>query len=304
MKNTRIALICLLFILFLQCKTQEKPQKQEIYSGPEISVFLYGNTREEDRIHQKIIDYILKIKPAAIIHTGNMLEDALPSSWNKFSELFLPLKKSNIPFYPCRGNMDTQNPYNPYAGVNTLEYMNKYIDFFQLEKTYYTLIIGNTEFIFIDYYYLIKEASAGIAESKGSHSHWLKEKLAEKNVKFQCLISHYPLLSSGLFGSSKAGQETVGSPLRKTIGPLLRDSAIDLIISGHESNYERLDFLGIPLIITGGGNRNGLKIEEKETSALFYRGFHYCLIGINPTELKINVYDLDNEKIDELLLEK
>lgn len=92
---TLISLIIILIFLQISCSFVES---QPLLSAP---IVIYGDSRTEHQVHQKIVDEIIKIKPATIFHTGDLVENGLiPAQWATFNEIISDLIKI-ADFYPA-----------------------------------------------------------------------------------------------------------------------------------------------------------------------------------------------------------
>ena len=77
---------------------------------------------------------------------------------------------------------------------------------------------------------------------------WLKETLPQSPARWNILVSHHPPYSSGRYGNNLR--------LTRLVAPLLQDLGVDLVLSGHDHAYERLQPGSGPTYVvcgTGGG---------------------------------------------------
>ena len=81
---TLISLTIILISLQLSCFSIGDNQT---VSQPNV---IYGDSRTDHQTHQKIVDEIIKTKPAIVFYTGDLVEDGLiPDQWAIFNEIIL-----------------------------------------------------------------------------------------------------------------------------------------------------------------------------------------------------------------------
>ena len=70
----------------------------------ENSIIVYGDTRDATTVHEEIVKLILKNKPIAVFHTGDLVNNGMvQKQWDIFTEIIKPLRET-VPFYPVLGN--------------------------------------------------------------------------------------------------------------------------------------------------------------------------------------------------------
>ena len=80
-----LSIIILIFILLLTSCIFNGDQSLSSISQPNI---IYGDSRTNHEIHQKIIDEIIKLKPSVVFHTGDLVENGLiPDQWVIFNDI-------------------------------------------------------------------------------------------------------------------------------------------------------------------------------------------------------------------------
>ena len=133
---------------------------------------------------------------------------------------------------------------------------------------------------------------------------WLKKTAASEQAqtaKWRFAFFHYPP------GSPCHEQWAMMNGTRDYVMPLLREQGFHAIFTGHVHNYERHDYEGFPVIITGGGGA-GLEPEElctreSDTVQIMRSVHHHVTVDIAPESALIQAIDLTGEVIDSLLLD-
>ena len=82
--NTKIlSILIIILILLLTCCSFAGGQSSSSLSQP---IIIYGDSRTNHQIHQKIIDEIIETKPSLVFHTGDLVGNGLnPDHWTIFN---------------------------------------------------------------------------------------------------------------------------------------------------------------------------------------------------------------------------
>jgi len=270
---TLILLTIILISFQLSCFSIGDPQT---VSQP---IVIYGDSRTGHQTHQKIVDEIIKTKPAIVFHTGDLVEDGLiPGQWAAFNEIISDLIKI-AEFYPALGNHENNSPL--------------YFDNFILpnNERWYSVEKDNLHFIVLD-----SNSDCSI----GSEQYlWLEDDLQyiNENIKFVIAIFHHPPFSTGRHAEDEKG-------LRQTIIPLFEQYGVDIVFNGHDHDYERSLYNNIYYIVTGGG---GAPLYDQARaspySQLFIQAYHFCKLFIINNQLIIEVYDINSNLIDRFVID-
>ena len=267
-----ISLIITLIFLLISCSFLES---QESLSSP---IIIYGDSRTNHQIHQKIVDEIIKTNPSIVFHTGDLVEDGLnPAQWTTFNEIISDLIKITQ-FYPALGNHENNSPL--------------YFDNFDLpnNERWYIVEENNLQFIVLD-----SNSDCSI----GSEQYlWLEDDLQNINedIKFVIVIFHHPPFSTGPHTEDEKG-------LKQSIVPLFEKYGVDIVFNGHDHDYERSLYNNIYYIVTGGG---GAPLYDQARtspySQLFRKVYHFCKLSVINDQLIIEVYDIDSSIIDQFTI--
>lgn len=77
---------------------------------------------------------------------------------------------------------------------------------------------------------------------------FLKAKLAASNARWKIVALHHPPYSAGYHGSSRA--------VRRAFSPLFERYGVQLVLSGHDHDYQRSKPVnGVTYVVSGGGSR-------------------------------------------------
>ncbi|MBZ4417035.1 metallophosphoesterase [Myxococcus sp. RHSTA-1-4] len=169
------------------------------------------------------------------------------------SNLFEPMAAllSEVPLFASLGNHEyVTNQGQPYLDNLYLPSNNP-----ANSERYYSFDWGHVHFVALDSNCAIGLASAdrcALDEQKA----WLEKDLAGTTQPWKVVFFHHPPWSSGEHGSQLA--------MRRNFAPVFEQYGVDLVLTGHDHNYERskpmngdaiagADQTGIPYLVVGGG---------------------------------------------------
>ncbi len=94
---------------------------------------------------------------------------------------------------------------------------------------------------------------------------------------------------------------------RDYVLPLLRDSGFQTMFAGHVHDYERHDYDGFPVIVTGGGGA-GLEPDENctapsETLQFMKSVHHHVTVDITKESALVQAVDVTGAVFDTLVLD-
>lgn len=139
-----------------------------------------------------------------------------------------------------------------------------------------------------------------------SQADWFHKTMLSKEWKaspWKIIMLHQPPYSQGWPGYH--GEKSI----RKLLEPYFHAGLIDLVISGHTHDYERLtlDFSGHPitfLIVGGAGGGLEPEGEDSEFPVMdrIIKQNHFGMIQADSVRLELEVFGLRGEKLDSLIL--
>ena len=123
---------------------------------------------------------------------------------------------------------------------------------------------------------------------------WLDETLAATTATWKIVALHHPPYSAGYQGSSQDA--------RDAFVPIFERHGVQLVLSGHDHDYQRsIELDGVTYIVTGaaaGTRRTG----EASFTAVSFSWHSYVEVGIYPDRLVGRVLNQDNRVADEWVL--
>ncbi|NVJ12901.1 metallophosphoesterase [Myxococcus sp. AM010] len=169
------------------------------------------------------------------------------------NNLFVPMEAllARVPFFAAIGNHEyVTNQGQPYLD-------NLYLPSNNPEGTerYYSFDWGHVHFVALDSNCAVGLASADRC-TRDAQKAWLERDLAGSTQPWKIVFFHHPPWSSGEHGSQLS--------MRRHFGPIMEKYGVDLVLTGHDHNYERSKPMkgdavagsgetGIPYLVVGGG---------------------------------------------------
>jgi hypothetical protein len=212
-----------------------------------------------------------------IIHTGDIAYDNGTISqfednvFGVYAELF-----RNLPFFPAAGNHD----YETLQGA-------PFRDVFALPgdsgEKWYSYDWGRVHFVALD-----TEADYATQVS------WLDQDLAATQLPWKIVYFHRPPYSSGTHGSDVA--------LRNLLGPVVEKHHVQLVLSGHDHDYERMiPQNGVNYVVTGGGGKGTRGVGSSSFTAFSDEVIHYVYVEVGVDELVLHAIDATGTEFDSLV---
>ena len=198
----------------------------------------------------------------------------------KFEEPYRALLDAGVAFHAAIGNHDdpVETSYAPFNMGG-----KRYYTFRELEKRPAGLLGAAARFFALD--------SRSLDDAQLS---WLREQLAASGSAWKICFLHHPLYTSGRY-------QWAARALRLALEPILVSGNVDVVLSGHEHFYERLQpQRGVAYFISGGAGslRRGDIRPSSVDARGFDRDYHFMLMEISGDELYFQAISRTGETID------
>jgi len=172
-----------------------------------------------------------------------------------------------------------------------------YLDYFTLpgNERYYDVDLGPVHLFAVNS--VPGEPDGTAADS--TQGVWLRDALAASDACFDVVTFHHAPYSSGRHGST----ESMRWPFAAW--------GADVVLSGHEHSYERLDVSGTPYFVVGAGGRSLYRFlhvgdlpPEATSQARYNREYGALLVTVTGQGLVAEYYNVRGALIDEFFLDK
>ena len=179
-------------------------------------------------------------------------------------------------FFPTLGNHDVW-----------IKKGKAYLDYFTLpgNERYYTF-----NWDFVQFFALNSNAMEPDGFRRDSvQAQWLEDEMERSEAQWQIVYFHQAPYSSSHHGSS----EYMRWPFKKL--------GADLVISGHDHNYERLEIGGLTYIVNGLGGHSIYNFLDilPESQVRYNKRFGALLVEAYPERITVQFVNTSNEVIDQ-----
>lgn len=228
---------------------------------------------DEMAAYQKIVGFQFVIMLGDNIYGGHDSKDFE----RKFQDPYKALLDAGVKFYASLGNHDNSNEvlYKPYN-------MNG--------QRYYTFKKGDAEFFVLDSNYM-----------DATQLDWLQRQLRESNSKWKIAYFHHPLFSDGRFHGPDLD-------LRKQLMPIFEQYGVNVVLSGHEHVYERVNPQhGIYFFVLGNSGElryHNLRRPSSEMAAGFDTDRTFMLVELTADKLYFQTISRNGETVDSGILDR
>jgi hypothetical protein len=183
-------------------------------------------------------------------------------------------------FFPSLGNHDW-----------SLGNIEPYLDYFTLpgNERYYDVVQGDVHLIILD---SDTNEPDGVGWST-AQADWFRETIEGSESAWQVVVFHHPPYSSAMHGPTDYMQWPFA------------DLGVDVVLSGHDHVYERLEVDGLLYIISGLGGHEAVYDFENilPESQLRYNEKHGALlVEATASWMRFDFFNIDGELIDSVTL--
>lgn len=199
---------------------------------------------------------------------------------------------TRIPAFPVVGNHDLYGLFGqpfrdtfvlPPNGGGSL-----------LEELYFSFEWGDAKFVALETNVLYQFTPLG------PHITWLRDQLATNTKKWLIVYMHTPPYSAGKHGDN--------GRLQSLLEPLFERHAVDLVLAGHDHDYERTHPLelyntdpaypGLVHVVTGGGGAALRPVTPTARTAVAQSVYHYVKVRAEGDWLHGQAIDINGQVID------
>lgn len=249
--------------------------------GRKIRFAAFGDTRTGHQVHRELVESMAKENIEFVIHSGDLVEfGGREDQWDLFFQIEAPVM-SQVPMFAAVGNHDNSR-------------RNHFRKFFLSDlhaegNRYYYQDWGDVRVVIID---------SEIEMRKGSEQYEFLENALREGAEKDMLMFmslHYPPWSSGEHGSNLEMREVVGD-----LGPRF---GVEVILAGHDHNYERTKPIdGVTYIVAASGGANIRAISPQEFSQVLRTEPHFVLFDVDRKSLVGRTINLRGDTFDDFVI--
>lgn len=268
-------------------------------SGTEVSFLAFGDSGTASPEQYALGARMATEDADFVLHTGDLVypSGGLPNPIPEYDlRVFKPYEDlfRLHPFFPATGNHDAKAAFVPFQSAFFLpDHGGSDVT----RELYYSFTWGDAKIVVLETTLLHKLPF-------GEPYHWLVNELSSNTSKWLIVVGHHPLYSH-------RGTEPGLVP---TLEPLFETYGVDLVLAGHDHDYERSlpvkqyntdpNYPGLIHVITGGG---GATLDAQGTPGAFtdklVSAFHYTKVRIDGDWLYLDAIDLNGNVIDSFALQ-
>lgn len=253
-------------------KTYTFHTRRDIKKKNPLKIAVLGDSRDTNSNQILVAGQMLHWNPDMILHTGDVCRTGARAEF--IDDFFIPYQAliAEKPFYTALGNHEYQTNSGYY-----------YKEFFELPQKN---SFSEDYYSFNENKIHITSINTSLDYSEGSEMYnWLASDLSNTNKKWKIVITHHPPYSSSTHGST--------TNMWNTIVPLFEQYNVDLVLSGHDHTYERIQEInGVRYIVTaGGGAPPYTKDNPIDQSEKFLSDYHFVGLKVYPKKIKFQAID-------------
>jgi predicted MPP superfamily phosphohydrolase len=254
-------------------KTPPSPDSTET-----IRILAFGDSGGGGSDQKALLDQMFDVPYDLMIHTGDIAyEDGTLAQFeanvfNIYADLF-----RNIPFFPAAGNHEyNTSTAAPFRSVFALPGDSG--------EKWYSYDWGRVHFAALD-------TEADYA----TQAAWLDADLAASTAPWKIVYLHRPPYSSGEHGSDTG--------LRSKLAPVLAAHHVQLVLAGHDHDYERMvPQDGVSYVVTGGGGRGTRPVSSSSFTAFAAEVIHFVYLEVTADQLVMHAIDGTGTEFDSMVV--
>ncbi len=128
-----------------------------------------------------------------------------------------------------------------------------------------------------------------------TQAEWLDRDLAASTLPWKIVYMHRPPYSSGNHGSDM--------PLRRLLAPIFEKHDVQLVLAGHDHDFERTKPQGgVAYVVTGGGGRGTYNVGSSDFTAFSEEVIHFTYVEVGVEELVLHAVDGIGVEFDSMVV--
>jgi hypothetical protein len=245
------------------------PRSTFLTAAPRLQPFhfiAYGDCRTQPERHAAVIARMMTFHPDFVLQTGDLVANGTNEAhWDLFWPVAEPLMR-NTAYYPALGNHEKEGaPYFKYFGV----------------PREYSFDYGNAHFVALD-------------------SNRPEEEFAHQSATWRIVYFHHTPYTC----VDKPERREQARVLSARLEPILKAGNVQLVVNGHDHDYQRhVSPSGITYLVTGGG---GAPLYTVTPDTPYVKkakmAYNDCEISVDGPNLKVRAVEPDGSEIEHFAL--
>lgn len=241
-----------------------------------VSFLAFGDSGGGGSDQFALVDQMSSVPFDFIIHMGNLAYDQ--GSLAQFEDTVFAVYGDlfrHLAFFPAAGNHDYETMQGaPFRKVFNLPGSEKW----------YSYDYGPIHFAALD-------TEADYA----TQAKWLDQDLAASKAPWKIIYLHRPPYSSGEHGSDLK--------LRAAIAPIAERRGVELVLAGHDHDYERMaPQNGVEYVVTGGGGKGTRPVSKSGFTAFSIDVIHFVYVEVEGDTLTLHAIDGTGNEFDSVVV--
>jgi len=276
--------------------------------GQKFRFAVYGDSRSDPDTHGAVVQNIMKDEPVLVLNVGDIVATGDRPEYKE--QHFDPSRQlgHHVPIYVSIGNHEWKE--SEALGERDVPNFREYMAFpvvpdLRIAELSYSFTFGDAFFLILDNTLDGGDLFFPLAGFETELAKWLREQAESdeaKKAKWRFAFMHYPPASP----CHEDWMNLIAT--REDVIPLLRDNDFHAMFVGHVHDYERQDWEGFTVIVTGGGGA-GLEDVEFCTGVLpelveIRSVHHHLTVDLGDDDAHVRAVDLDGEIFDEITIPK
>jgi acid phosphatase type 7 len=245
-------------------------------SGVKVSFAAFGDSGAGGADQMAVLDQLGTVPFRLMIHTGDIAYESgtLAQYEDRYFAVYADLLRS-FAMFPAIGNHDDGSVFQQVFDLPLAE----------RGHNWYSFDHGDVHFVALDTNEIGAEQAA-----------WLDDDLTANQLPWVVVYGHHPPYSSGEHGSTTA--------FRQQFGPILERHRVDLVLSGHDHDYERVaPQNGVHYVVTGGGGRGTRPVGTSDFTDFSEAVLHFLYVEVEGDQLLLHAIDGEGTEFDQLLIQ-
>jgi len=279
-------------------------QFHTLKSGGPITFVAFGDSGLVSLAQYDVAEVVRGINPDLVLHVGDAVYPQFTTAQADLRclSVYGPQMRTT-PFFFTMGNHDL------YAGDS------HYLEAFHLPTNtatgtehFYSFDHGDAHFCSL---FIPMRAQNGLfpayAFDEGTAQYrWLTNDLANSTKPWKLLFFHIPLNTSGPHRTDFAGTNYDRLELQRLLLPICRQYGVQLVLNGHDHDFERFAPMdGTHAVVTGGGGYELYTLYERDRASAQYWSVHHCVkVSIEGDTLTLEAVDRTGAVFDSMTIQR